>query len=313
MNFPDPRRLFRNGFTHIELLVVIAVTSSMSALLLPAVQSARQAANQSQAHAGIVLIGQAQQSYQSGPGAGSFGSLQDLVNASLLDPDYADGRVGAYEFVVATTPPTPATFTVVATPVDRVLGRLRFYIDHSQVPRFRAFGVPGPSDPVVGSTGALQLPPTVDSVASGLQLESIARTAMVQALQLDEVGLREAAEFIQERPEVLFAIHNHFFDQGSGSGTPGIDPEAMLNTDVLDLARSIAVHFDTGPAIGDDAQLRAVLQNYRQRLQQQLRLNDDPALPFVPAGQVETGTEPVLRAMLESRFAFQIFADEFER
>lgn len=314
MRNPLPFRRLLAGYTYIELLVVIAITGSASALLLPAVQQFRVPENQTEAHATVVAIGQAQVLYQASAGAGSYGSLQDLVAFGLIHPELAGGLRRGYSFTVQTTPSPTPTFSAVAQPLSAMTGTLRFYIDQTQVVRVSSVGTPGPSDPVLAPGGQTAVPPTVAGVRAQLELESLSRTAAVQALQTGPgATLAEAAALLEARPELLVAILNQFVEPGSSGGPATIDAERLLDGDLLDLARALAAGLGPSPEIGDDQALRAVLGNFQQALRERLQTSSSEALPPAPANTLDDSPEAVWRVMLESVCAFLLFADGFER
>ena len=96
----------RTGFTLIELLVVIAIIGVLVALIMPAVQSAREAANRTQCINNLKQLGLAAQEYHDSYGSFPAGWYCDQVNDSNCLPTLAqaymwNGMTGLFAKVEA--------------------------------------------------------------------------------------------------------------------------------------------------------------------------------------------------------------------
>lgn len=139
----------RGGFTLIELLIVITIMSVIVAiaLMIAGVQP-RRAANEASAITTVRTILTAERVYSETRGHGSFGSLDELREAGVIDEVIASGSKSGYSFAVEAT---GESFSVVATPQSEQAGTRSFFADQTGVIRFApGSGGAGPGDEPIG-------------------------------------------------------------------------------------------------------------------------------------------------------------------
>jgi prepilin-type N-terminal cleavage/methylation domain-containing protein len=94
---PAPKRPSAQGFTLVELLVVIAIIATLIGLLLPAVQSAREAGRRTQCMGNMKQVALSVVSYESGKRAFPAGST--TRTASLNGPYYTTWSVDVLPYI----------------------------------------------------------------------------------------------------------------------------------------------------------------------------------------------------------------------
>ena len=102
------------GFTLIELLIVVAIIAIIAAIAIPNLLTARMAANETGAIAGLRTIGSAEVAF-SAINNGGYGNLADLTAANNLDARY-NSTTGFNGYIYTAAAPTSAPAFTAAIP-----------------------------------------------------------------------------------------------------------------------------------------------------------------------------------------------------
>lgn len=157
----------RSGFTLVELLVVIAIIGILVALLLPAIQAAREAARRTQCNNNLKQIGLAMQNYHDSskllpPGGMSGGNrlswhvliLPFVELRTLYDRVNFNANTGNGYDVAAATAPNDITTELVASYVCPSAPRSKWFENGSTtVFTTHYYGIMGPKGANVGTGG----------------------------------------------------------------------------------------------------------------------------------------------------------------
>lgn len=110
---------------NIAALFMVVPIGIVAAIALPNLLASRKAANEASAVSTLRYIGNAQATYASTTGSGSYGSLNQLFSAGMIDENLASGRKNGYVFTVTAS---GNGFEAKATPVSRSTGNRSFYV-----------------------------------------------------------------------------------------------------------------------------------------------------------------------------------------
>ena len=114
------------GFSLLELLIVVAIILIIATIAIPSLLRSRQAAHEAAAVATLRTLNTAEVTYLS-TAAGQFGQLTDLINNTLIPPNFVPGPVSGYNFAI-TLDATNRDFTITATPASANDGRYAYFI-----------------------------------------------------------------------------------------------------------------------------------------------------------------------------------------
>jgi prepilin-type N-terminal cleavage/methylation domain-containing protein len=297
---PTRRVERQRGFTLIELLVVIAIIGILIALLIPAVQRARQAARQSNAIGKLRDITRAQAAFRDRSDHRSFAtSLDELIAAGLLDDSLSDGN--GYTFEMTTNASLQHWGAVASSPeairwLAQLAANIVDYIDEDEIdsmyidetgilrhhpcpPGFKPVVIGGKLDCV---RLALQLRTSLGSGTGSIWDRTVA--TLKDLSQAFPGALSEARAALSD-PSFVDNVKTRFDSDGDGR----LSFRELLESDLLEIARRIVVRPPISPPpIGDDAALRSQLAELQASITKALTFTDaEGDLPAVPLDDIK--------------------------